>query len=583
MRDNEMIVESSNSKQDLESSKGMLLLEMGNKDAALKIFESLLKDYPEHLDAQVGQILSGVNKGNKSELISKIDNLISKELEDHRIYRLKGFFLLQLDQKSEALTVFQKAYDLVTDIKYKKQYEFYITLIMDGHLGALVKYNELLDMNAASDDVRWVAMLCMLQEDDIDSLKTTADFLIAEHPHEKSIYLFRGIAKCFQGDFLGGREDILISLERINDRLPVEVKADVNFLIGHCEFQLKNYSQAIYRFSEAIRSDQTRGEAYYERGRAKLLNGEPENAIQDFNKSLALNYSDEDCYVTLGNVYLLLYQIDNAIIQFNKLLASAPMDLDGHYGLGRCSMVKMNNTEARREFELCLQIDKSYSGAWENLAILDLIENQKESAINNAHKAEEFGEEFGRVELIKGWAAFIDCQYSECVRWCDIAIKKDSKLVAAYTWRGFAKLCMHDENGISDFKTSNILNVGNPVRDINGAIAALADKKYDEAERMLTEILDSHKTYSKKTDAFEKQIKFLTPAIFYYRTIVRVEQKKFRQALKDINIVLEHDQKEVNALCLKAAIQIGLKDYKDAGEAINIILEINPQYAPAYI
>jgi tetratricopeptide (TPR) repeat protein len=570
-------------KKDFDLSKGFLLLEMGKNDFALKIFDSLLKEYPQHFKAQIGQLIGGFNNGNQIEWLSKIDKLISIRPEEHELYRLKGFYLLHVYRQTEALPVFKKAYDLTTDIKLKKQCEFYFSIISEDHLGALVIYNELREMNAASDDIQWVALLSMLQENDFISLRKSAAHLIEEYPHEKSIFLFRGVANIADGDYLGAREDFIFFIEGIKDRVPHEAMADAYFAIGYCDSKLKDYTQAIQHFSEVLSIDHTRGEAYFNRGIARMQKSDPESAIEDFNQSIKLNYEKEECYFYLGESYIRLTKIDKAIEQFKKLMAISPNDPDGHYGLGKCNMAKMEINKARKSFNQCIQIDNKYANAWGNLALLDAIEDKMDSAMANARRAEECGECSGMVEVVKGAVALHENKYSECIKWCDIAIEINSRIAIAYWHRGWAKIYLKDDSAIGDLKKSNFLTAGMPIQGIAGALAALLDYKFQDAEKMFTEAIEQNKKIPISQSDKGINIKMMNLALYYFRAQSRIEQKKYSLALKDISILLEHNQKEVETLYLKAAIQINLMKYQDAEEVIKNIFEIKPGYAPAHM
>jgi tetratricopeptide (TPR) repeat protein len=573
----------SSSNTNLGSSKGLLLLQMGNTDAAKTIFESVLNEFPDNLNAQFGQSIASFYNGDKDEVFITIDKLIQSMPEEHMLYRAKGYFLIQADRQSEALPIFKKAHELATNPVLKKQYEFYISFVSDDHISALVIYNELLSLNAASVDIQMIVTACMMNVQDFASLKSSFDDLISLAPHVKNIPMLRGIAKCYRGDYQGAKEDILSSFDSIKDRLPMEILADMHFIIGYCDSQLKDYPQAICRFSQVISIDQLRGEAYYERGISKLMNEDPENAIPDFIKSLTLNYYNEECYANLGNAYLQLYKIDLAIEHYKKLLTLSRMNPSGHFGLGRCNLLKMDNNAARREFDVCIQIDDTYASAWAHLGLLDSLEGDMDQALINARKAEEFGDNSGLIEVVKGWIAYNAKQYSESKKWCDIAIKKNSRIGFAYWCRGLSKMNLIDENAIDDIRTSNALNGGNPAQGIGGALAAFLEKRFEDAEKMFTQAIELNIEQSKKHNGIGLQIELMEHVLFYFRAQARIEQKKYRTALKDVIVVLDQEPTLIEALHLKAAILINLLKYQDAISVVKSIIELNPQFAPAYL
>ncbi len=63
--------------------------------------------------------------------------------------------------------------------------------------------------------------------------------------------------------------------------------------LGQLFINQKKLTEAISLFDEAIELNPNFAEAYKERGRAKLLNGDKDGSVEDMKRSLELNPKDE--------------------------------------------------------------------------------------------------------------------------------------------------------------------------------------------------------------------------------------------------------------------------------------------------
>jgi Tfp pilus assembly protein PilF len=73
------------------------------------------------------------------------------------------------------------------------------------------------------------------------------------------------------------------------------------------------YEQAVTNLSEAIALEPGNAEAYSQRGRAYLGQGDLEQAIEDFDKAIELNPNLADAYRARGVAYLVSKDLEQAI------------------------------------------------------------------------------------------------------------------------------------------------------------------------------------------------------------------------------------------------------------------------------
>ena len=100
------------------------------------------------------------------------------------------------------------------------------------------------------------------------------DAVLAQNPEEETAILLRGKVK-----EANGQEE--------------EAETDYKFVTEINPFNEQAYLYLGQLFDEAIELNPNFAEAYKERGRAKLLNGDKDGSVEDMKKSLELNPKDE--------------------------------------------------------------------------------------------------------------------------------------------------------------------------------------------------------------------------------------------------------------------------------------------------
>ena len=113
------------------------------------------------------------------------------------------------------------------------------------------------------------------------------DAILAQNPEEETAILLHGKVKEDNGESEEAEKDYRLVTE-IN---PFNEQAYL--YLGLLYISQKKLTEAIGLFDEAIELNPNFAEAYKERGRAKLLNGDKDGSIEDMKKSLELNPKDE--------------------------------------------------------------------------------------------------------------------------------------------------------------------------------------------------------------------------------------------------------------------------------------------------
>ena len=113
------------------------------------------------------------------------------------------------------------------------------------------------------------------------------DAVLAQNPEEETAILLRGKVREANGQAEEAETDYRLVTE-IN---PFNEQAYL--CLGLLYINQKKLTEAIGLFDEAIELNPNFAEAYKERGRAKLLNGDKEGSVEDMKKALELNPKEE--------------------------------------------------------------------------------------------------------------------------------------------------------------------------------------------------------------------------------------------------------------------------------------------------
>ncbi|RUS90257.1 hypothetical protein EGW08_001946 [Elysia chlorotica] len=109
---------------------------------------------------------------------------------------------------------------------------------------------------------------------------------------------------------------------RKRDPWPPEA-ADAHHLCGLCHMELRNYSEALTEFNQAIKLRPNFADAYYQRGLASVKMRQMKG-IQDFNRALALNPNIFQAYLSRACYYGMKGKFAKAILNCNEAIRLRP-------------------------------------------------------------------------------------------------------------------------------------------------------------------------------------------------------------------------------------------------------------------
>jgi len=120
-------------------------------------------------------------------------------------------------------------------------------------------------------------------------------------------------------------------------------------------------------FNNAIRINSESTEARFALGSFYQNNGKPEKAKEEFRKLLKVDAMYEYAFYNIGYIYFQQDSLDKAYQNFNIATKVAPTYVNAYYMRGLCNEAMGQNENAKRDYELTLNLDPDFSMARKGL------------------------------------------------------------------------------------------------------------------------------------------------------------------------------------------------------------------------
>ncbi len=132
-------------------------------------------------------------------------------------------------------------------------------------------------------EARLLRAEALLKMQQYNEAQEDIDAILAQNPDEEAALLLRGKVR----EATGQTEPAEADYRNVTELNPFNEQA---FLyLGQLYITQEKYVEAIELFDEAIELNSNFAQAYHERGRAKLLNGDKDGSVEDMKKGLELN------------------------------------------------------------------------------------------------------------------------------------------------------------------------------------------------------------------------------------------------------------------------------------------------------
>ncbi|MBO3463147.1 tetratricopeptide repeat protein [Aetokthonos hydrillicola Thurmond2011] len=198
---------------------------------------------------------------------------------------------------------------------------------------------------------------------------------------------------------------------------------------GHASYKVRDYEQAVERFTKAIQKDPKYAKAYINRGNAHYNLKEYEAALADYNQAIRLNPNEVKAYENRGNVRFLLAEYSSdpdkdynlAIADFNSALRLNSNDVEAYVrrGVVRSQIAKYSG-DSQQEYRKAIQ---DFNSA---LSI-------------NPNRAEAFFQRGIVRYQIAQYSSEFEREYKQAIEDFNRALHLNSQMAKAYLKRGIVR------------------------------------------------------------------------------------------------------------------------------------------------
>ncbi|XP_067933193.1 uncharacterized protein [Watersipora subatra] len=387
------------------------------------------------------------------------------------------------------------------------------------------------------------------------------------------------------------------------DKWPKE-GAEVNYLVGLCSLELRNYLQAHDAFNNAIEIDKKYALAYYQRGVAKLRLKQ-HKGLQDINRALAIDRTIFQAYLTRAAYYGVRKQYSKAILNCNEAIKLKPLSVRGYLYRGALKYHIRAYELAMKDLTKATKIDNQCALAYFNRAVCYHDSGQYEKALTDYGIVLLLGDQLMLKVLINRGLLYLShgdyknalhdfllaakvnsndpkirhtlglCmhklrQLKEAVAIFSEALAIDKFFMEAYVSRGNAFLDYANEAGVkaaqADYERALMLKPTYLPARINLAYSLQMSGKFQQSWTQFTIAIDQD---SKCQAAYEG------------RAIVNLQMSNLFAALQDVNASIKI-KASAELYTNRGVISLFMKDATGAMHDFQAAIKLNTSYSLAY-
>ena len=322
----------------------------------------------------------------------------------------------------------------------------------------------------------------------------------------------------------GEHDEAIAILQRAIDSNPNNpILYHLYMLRGLAHFMQWKPYEAIENFNRAIALDPCDSEPYVQRGTIRVILREYERAVEDFTAAIQVDHNAE-AYSGRGDAYVGMGEYNAALRDYERVIALQP-DAHAYAGRGEAYFGLMRYDNAMNDFDKATLLDPSYTAAYMMRGNIHKERKNYDRAI----------EEYARVIALS----------PEIVDW------SEQKFLGVDT-----KPPLYE---------SAVLNIGNAYCGIGISRSRIGDT--DGALR-----------------DFGAAIKLMPENTNFYlaRALVYFEQDEYAEAIQDVKVALELDNRSAFPHFVRSWFHYRKKDFDKALHGCHETIAFNPNWAEPY-
>ncbi len=268
---------------------------------------------------------------------------------------------------------------------------------MQNYHNALRDYNKALEIDPFNADIYISRGTTRIHMKSFISAIEDFNQAVKYDANNADAYLKRAIAKEQLKDYEGAIKDC-------NDAIRLDYFNTGAYLRrGAIRMEIGEYEDALGDFQQAIRLDPDNSYAYFTRALVKIELADTAGAILDYNKVIEMDPYNALTYYNRGILYADIGKMEKAIEEFDKVLMLNPMNVYTYYNRAAARHSLGRYREAIDDYSEAIKIFPDFAGAyinrsaaWNNLKEYEKANNDYETAmeiINALHGESEYSEE----------------------------------------------------------------------------------------------------------------------------------------------------------------------------------------------
>lgn len=388
--------------------RGGAYIGLGRNDEARTAFADALKAAPDFQDALLGEARLAAAEKKPDDALKLVGEALSKDPKSVNAWIMQGDLYRAQSNNDKALEAYQEILKFDSANIPARVSLTSIDLAIGKYDDAKREIDALNKIQPNSLMAKYLqALLYFRQSKLTDARDELLQVLKGSPDHMPSILLMGAIdyslnsleeAQKNLGRFVGAFPSNvyarkLLASTQLKLKDPLEAIKTLSPLLGDLNPDPQVLSLAAEAYTET--GDYAKAAQYLESvtalepdnadlrtqlGLSRVANGQTERAISDFEAAAKLNPSQMQAETALALTYMGKKQYDKALAEAKKMAGKDPKN-PVFYNLEGAAYVGMNDiSNARKSFGRAIEIDSSYAPAYLNLAMLDLKEENPQSA-----------------------------------------------------------------------------------------------------------------------------------------------------------------------------------------------------------
>jgi len=185
------------------------------------------------------------------------------------------------------------------------------------------------------------------------------------------------------------------ALAALNQAVEADAEnADAFNTRGVAYFELKEYSNALLDYEQALKLNPTFYRPYYNRALLKTTQGDVQAALSDYSEAIRLapdtaKTATSETYLNRGQLFALQGQTQPALTDFDQSIKLNPRNALALYNRGNLRFNQKDLTGALADFQACIAIDPTFGKAFYGLGLAQILADQRDAACLSLQQAQK--------------------------------------------------------------------------------------------------------------------------------------------------------------------------------------------------